>query len=141
MAMTDAAKPAPQESTASGPPFWEWVVAAVGLALMLASLGYLVVHAVMDQAGSPVPMVTVTGIERQEGGAYLVSIRVQNQGRATAAGLKISGSLKRGAEVVEESETEVQYLAGGSSRAGGLFFTHDPRQFRLEVAAKGYELP
>jgi uncharacterized protein (TIGR02588 family) len=122
------------------PPLSEWLVAALGLVLLCASLGYLGWHALRGGSDVPAPSVKVMGIDAQPG-RYVVRLRVTNQSPATAAALRVEGVLRQGGEEVERSDTEFQYLPGRSSVQGGLFFQRDPRQFQLEVLAKGFEEP
>lgn len=127
-------------SRETAPSIWEWLVAALGLLLLLATLGYLGYHALAEPRRPPEPVAQVVRVERLAQG-FLVRVRVANRGGETASALKLAGVLKRGDEVVEESEADFQYLPGGSSREGGLFFAHDPAQFALELRPKGYEKP
>jgi uncharacterized protein (TIGR02588 family) len=132
--------PRPNERQEAAPSAWEWLVAGIGLALLVGSLGYLVHDALVDEGRSPAPAVRVTGIEAQ-GGRYLVRLQVGNESRATAADLRVEGELRRGAEVVERSETEFAYLPGRSVREGGLYFRQDPRSFELVLSARSYQKP
>jgi uncharacterized protein (TIGR02588 family) len=118
----------------------EWIVAAIGLLLVLASLVYLVWHGSAEQEGTPQPALQVVGVQAQDG-RFLVLLRVHNRGRATAAGLRVTGELRRGQEVVERSETDFDYLPGESSREGGLFFSRDPRTFELVVNPASFQRP
>lgn len=139
--MPNAEPQAPNEmQDTSPPPLAEWIVAALGLVLLCATLGYLGWHALSDGSQVPDPAVRVIGIEGQPG-RWVVRVRVTNQSPATAAHLRIEGVLRRGAEEVERSAIEFQYLPGRSSVQGGLFFQRDPRQLQLELVAKGFEEP
>ena len=130
----------PAGSREAAPPFWEWVVAAAGLLLVLASVGVLAYYAWTGEADHPRPSVQVLSIEQQPAGWH-VAVRVHNGAQATAAALRLTGQLRQGADVVEERELELQHLPGGSSREGGLFFSRDPRLHRLEWAFESYEEP
>lgn len=135
-------RPPPQAgSRDTAPPFWEWVAAAAGLLLVLASVGVLAYHAWTGEADHPRPSVRVLSIEQQPAAGWLVAVRVRNGAQATAAALRLTGRLRQGSEVVEESKLELQHLPGGSSREGGLFFSRDPRLHRLEWAFESYEEP
>ncbi len=127
-------------SPEAAPPFWEWIAAGAGLLLVLASIGVLAYYAWAGQSDLPQPEVQVVAIEQQPAG-WLVAIRVRNRAQATAAALRLTGRLREGADIVEEKELELQYLPGGSSREGGLFFSRDPRLHRLEWAFGSYEQP
>ena len=122
------------------PTAWEWLAAAIGLLLLLGSLGYLAYDAVAGNGEVPNPSVRVTGIEAQ-GPHFLVRLQVANAGRATAADLRVEGELRRGTEVVERSETAFDYLPGRSVREAGLFFRHDPRALELVLTARSYQQP
>lgn len=122
------------------PSAWEWLVAAIGLLLLVASIGYLAYDEVAGNGDVPVPTLRITGIEPQ-GKHFLVRLQVANAGRATAADLRVEGELRRGGEVVERSETEFAYLPGRSTREAGLFFRHDPRALELVLAARSYQQP
>jgi uncharacterized protein (TIGR02588 family) len=133
--------PAPSpERKEEPPPFWEWVVAAIGGVLLLATLAYLFQQGATGETGPPVPAVQVIAVERQAPN-YLVRLRVRNGGPATAASLRVVGVLTQDGREVERSETEFQYLPGHSSREAGLFFTRDPGAFRLEVRPESYQQP
>jgi uncharacterized protein (TIGR02588 family) len=131
-----------RESMEAPPSFWEWVVAALGLVLVLGSIAFLLVEAATASSVPPQPVVRVLDIRPRAGEAgFLVRLRVDNTSRATAASLRVAGELKQGDEVVERSETEFQYLPGRSSREAGLFFTRDPRALRLELSARSFQEP
>ncbi|NNU43775.1 hypothetical protein [Ramlibacter montanisoli] len=92
------------------------------------------------QGGVPAPQVRLVDIQQQDG-RYLARVQVFNQGRATAAALRVQGELRRGGEVVETSELEFQHVPGKSTREGGLFFVQDPRQLQLQLSARSYQKP
>ncbi len=119
---------------------WEWIVAGVGVALVVGSFGFLGYEAFRGQISHPDIVVQVDAILPVRTG-YLVQINVLNQGDATAATLKIEGLLLQGTKQVEMSETTIDYVPAHSKRKGGLFFASDPRRVTLQLRAKGYEEP
>jgi uncharacterized protein (TIGR02588 family) len=129
-----------EERQEEPPPFWEWLVAGLGAVLLLATIAYLFQQASAGDSAQPVPSVQVVSVDRQAAN-HLVRVRVRNEGRATAANLRVVGILTQEGREVERSETEFQYLPAHSSREGGLFFTHDPGAFRLEVRPQSYQQP
>lgn len=131
---------APAPGHEGPPPFWEWVVAGLGLALVLACLGYLTLQAMAGPPTPPDPRIEVVAVHAQ-GSRFLVVLRVANHGKATAEGLRIAGELKQGDAVLERSEAEFQFLPGESTRQAGLFFRRDPRRFTLELQAVSYQEP
>lgn len=131
----------PSPSAGEAPPsFWEWVAAAVGLVLLLGSIAFLLHDAWSGDGGPPEPGIRILAIEPQEG-RFLVRVRVSNLSRETAAALRVQGELRRGGELVERSEMELDYLPGRSSREGGLFFREDPRALQLMLSARSYQNP
>jgi uncharacterized protein (TIGR02588 family) len=132
----------PRDAVEAPPALWEWVVAALGLLLVVASMTVLLHEAWTSPSLPPQPQIRVLGIEpRRDQAGFLVRLQVHNRSGATAANLRIEGELKQGDEVLERSETEFQYLPGRSSREAGLFFTRDPRALRLELSARSFQKP
>ena len=72
---------------------------------------------------------------------YLVRFRAVNEGGSTAEGVTVEGVLRNGTDSMETSNTVLEYVPAHSQREGGLFFTSDPRQYQLQLRAKGYENP
>jgi uncharacterized protein (TIGR02588 family) len=122
------------------PPAVEWVVAALGLLLVAASIGVLLYEAFAREDAPPAVVVEVDGVQPVEGG-FLVLFHAANRGGRTAATLLVEGELRRGDETVERSEATIDYSPARSERHGGLFFTHDPAAFELRLRALGYAEP
>jgi uncharacterized protein (TIGR02588 family) len=119
---------------------WEWVAAAVSTVLVLAVVGYLLYDAVARPRTPPSIQVAADTV-LQSGGLWLVEFRASNGGHETAAAVKVQGELTRADSSVEISEAVLDYVPGRSVRHGGLFFRHDPRAYRLELRAHGYQEP
>jgi uncharacterized protein (TIGR02588 family) len=119
---------------------WEWVAAAVSTALVLAVVGYLLYDAVARPQTPPAVEVAADTVLRS-GGLWLVEFRAVNGGHQTAAAVKVEGALMRADSAVETSEAVLDYVPGRSVRHGGLFFSRDPRAYRLELRALGYQEP
>ncbi len=124
-------------------PVWEWIIAAVGFILVVAALGTTLYRAVIEESTPPILEISVEAIVPTANG-YLVNFSVKNNGNQTAAGLTVEGELKRGeegAESVETSSATLAYAPANSRREGGLFFSKNPNEYKLEIRAKGYEKP
>lgn len=119
---------------------WETVAAAVSTALVLFVVATMLYDALARPQTPPSVRVQADTV-LQADGMWLVRFRAVNRGHKTAAGVKIEGELMRGAESVEISEATLDYVPGRSVRHGGLFFRQDPRAFRLELRAMGYQEP
>jgi len=121
-------------------PLAEWVAAAIGAVVMLATLACLGWLAVTERHGTVDPVVQVLSIERQ-GERHHVRLRVENQGDVAAADLRVQAQLRRGNTVVEEAEVEFDHLPAGAHRDAGMFFRDDPRKDRLELSVRSYRRP
>ena len=138
-----ATKPRRQDRSKGGEgsvPLAEWVAAACGAVVMLvtlACLGWLAIH---ERDGRVEPAVHVVAIERR-GERYHVKLRVENEGGAAAAGLRVQAQLRRGDAVVEESEVEFDHVPAHAHRTAGMFFRNDPGQASLELSVRSYRQP
>lgn len=121
-------------------PVLEWIIASIGLALVVGAVTFMVYQAIKGDSSPPDISLHVKSISRI-GNGYVVTIRAMNNGGSTAAGLMVEGELRHALETVETSGATISYVPPHSERIGGLFFTKDPRQFELHLRAKGYEAP
>ena len=119
---------------------WEWLVAAVGLVLVLGSVGFMLYQAFDREQAPPNVTVHVDSVLALDS-AYLLQFRAINRGEEAAAGVTIEGELKSDTGAVETGQVTVDYIPSQSERRGGLFFREDPRRFRVEVRATGYQRP
>lgn len=83
---------------------------------------------------------TVETVEKLKSG-YVVKFKVKNDGEYSAAAAVIKGELKEGEKAVETSTTTVAYVPSFSTRDGGVFFTKNPKDYKLELRATGYTEP
>lgn len=113
----------------------------IGLALTLAVVGLLFHHALNDDDRPPAVTVTAERTVALPGGGYVVEFAARNRSRtATAAQLHVEGRLIA-AGVSETAEATLDYVPARSVKRGGLYFTADPRQGRLDLRAIGYSEP
>jgi uncharacterized protein (TIGR02588 family) len=118
----------------------EAIAAVLGAALALGTIGIIAWDAVTGDSAPPVLVVEALGVHPNDGG-FLLEVLVSNRGDETAAQAAIEGTLSQDGEIVETSEATFDYVAEGSTRRGGLFFSKDPRAFDVAVRAKGYVRP
>jgi uncharacterized protein (TIGR02588 family) len=121
-------------------PATEWVVAALGAALVAATIGYLVWLA-LSRDDTPPDVQVVAGRVHAVQNGYVVEFRAINAGGQAAAGLLVEGELTGPQGTVETAEATVDYLPPRSEREGGLIFREDPRRHELHLRAKGYVNP
>lgn len=71
-----------------------------------------------------------------------MTFTVENRGHMTGAGVSVSGVLLDAAgATVEESAVTFDFIAPRSREHGGLYFSADPRAYRLRLRAEGYADP
>ena len=121
-------------------PGWSWIIASIGLVLVVGSAGFMLYRAFAVPPSPPVLVVEVDEIT-PSGNGYLVRILVTNTGGSSAAGLVVEGELKYGDTAVETRSVTLDYVPLGSQRRAGLFFNKDPRTHTLQVQAKAYQQP
>jgi uncharacterized protein (TIGR02588 family) len=119
---------------------WEWVAGAVGLVLVLGTVGFIAYNALTTEPSVPAVTVEHVGTERTPGG-YVVEFRARNSGGATAASLAISGTLYDGSTEIETNQVTLDYLPPRGERQGGLIFQTDPAVHELRLEAEGYVDP
>lgn len=128
---------------AKGPPEtspWEWIVAAIGAALVTAAITYLIYFAESTPPGPP--LITLEqGAVLPHGDGYLLPVTVTNEGATTAAAVEIEGRLSRAGAEPETASATLDYVPRFSSRQAGLYFANDPRRAVFELRALGYAEP
>lgn len=129
-----------REHHAEAASIWEWVVAAVGLVIVLAVAIFVGYRAFQQDAAVPQVALAVEGIEPVDQG-FVVRFVARNHSGVTASQLNIRGELRRGGTVVETSVARLDYLPAQSQRHGGLHFQNDPRQHEIHLLARGYAEP
>jgi uncharacterized protein (TIGR02588 family) len=117
-----------------------WGIALIGLALVMGSIAFMLYEAAAGDTSPPDVTLEVDSVLTTRNG-YLVEFRAINNGGSTAEGLTVEGTLQNGTTSVETSNTTIEYVPSHSEREGGLYFTLDPRHYRLQLRAKGYEKP
>lgn len=123
-------------------PWWHWLVAGVGAVLVLGTAGYLTFQSIHAPSDPPAITLSVSHMKAVPNG-YVVVVNAHNSGGETAAGLKVTGVLKRNGQLLDQNEFTLDYLPASSSRHGGLFFTHDPQAagVTLQLQPSGYSKP
>src|SRR5688500_10913483 len=111
-------------------------LAVLGLIFVLGSFAMLLRESF--SAGRPVAEIAIRVDEIVPSThGYLVSLKIDNAGDATAAALTVEGVLMRGDTAVETSLITVDYVAARSVRDAALFFSNDPRRRPLTVRPQG----
>jgi len=121
-------------------PVWEWLVAAVGLGLILFVIGALIWEAASGSDQPPLIELRVKETVPQ-GSGELVMIEVHNSGGQVASDLKVRGSIGSGASVLESREVTVAYVPRHSRKVIGLFFSQPTAGQNLRLESIGFVKP
>jgi uncharacterized protein (TIGR02588 family) len=121
-------------------PLPEWVVGAVGLVIVVVTLGVLLYETMAGDKTPPDVKLRVQSIATLRNG-FLVKVEAENEGGEPAARVPVQGELVQAGKVSETAEVQFEYLPAHSKREAGLFFKQDPRQGEVRLQALGYEVP
>lgn len=72
---------------------------------------------------------------------FLVALKIRNEGGSTAASVHVGGELVDDGQVIEQSETVLDYVPENSQREAFLLFSRDPQAFSLRLRVKGMTEP
>ncbi len=119
---------------------WERVVAAVSALVVGAAIGFMVYEGVAVPRTPPDIRIEVEDFVNT-GAAHLVRFRAWNRGNETAVSLLVEGELYDASGTVETSEVVIDYVPAGSKRRAGLLFSRNPREYSIQIRAKGFDTP
>ena len=119
----------------------EWSVFAVGLVLVLGTLGYLSYDALT--MGSEPPVIEIRlepAVERA--GNYIIPVSIKNNGDQTAEGIHVEVQLIQQGRELERSEFVVAFLPRKATREGWVTFKTNPATAeQITARVLGYEKP
>jgi len=118
----------------------EWTVFALGLVLVLATLGFLVRESIVADGGPP-EVVARLGEARPSESGYLIPVEVANIGQTTAEDVLVPIYLDLSDGRREEAELNIAFLPRDSKREGWVSFRNDPRRGTLSLGAVAFEVP
>lgn len=119
---------------------WEWLVSAIGLALVLSAIGILARSGLQGRGDPPDIVLSADSVTRTHDG-WRVHFTARNRGDMTAAAVTIEGELSRAGLPSELRAAQLDFVPGESKRGGGLLFAGDPRLGTLRLRATGYADP
>ncbi len=119
----------------------EWLVFGVGLALVVATLGYLAYDAATITDAPPSIEVRAGDPQRREHN-FIVPVTLTNHGDQIAEGVMVEVVLESGGQEKERAEFTVAFLPRRSTREGWAAFQTDPATAeRIKARVMGYEKP
>lgn len=119
---------------------YELVFAAIGLLLVLGTVGFLIFRGATTGSRPPAIRIEQRGVTPQRQG-YVLEVDVRNDGDRTAAALTLEGELELPDGKKETADVSLDYVPSSSHRRAGLFFEHNPQKYPLKLRAKGYQEP
>jgi uncharacterized protein (TIGR02588 family) len=120
--------------------WFEWIVFAIGLALVLATLGYLAYDAATI-TDTPPSIEVRLGEPQQRSHNFIVPVTLVNRGDQTAEGVVVEVVLENNGVETERAEFAVAFVPRRSTREGWVTFQTDPRTAQLKARVLGYEKP
>ena len=117
----------------------EWIVAGIGLLLVVGVVAFLVVQARHSNGSSPMISVRSDSVIALGDGGYLVHFTAENSARTTAASVAIVGELGDGTGA-ETRRATLDFVPGRTARHGALVFARDPRG-GLKLRVEGFQEP
>jgi uncharacterized protein (TIGR02588 family) len=118
----------------------EWSVFAVGLVLVLGTLGFLVRESLVAAGGTP-DVVARLGLPKASSGGFMVPVEVSNVGNGTAEDVKVTVVLELPDAEPEEAELDIAFLPRDSRRDGWVTFQNDPGRGSLRLGPIAFEVP
>jgi uncharacterized protein (TIGR02588 family) len=126
--------------TVQGTSAIEWLAAGIGGLMFSVMIAYMVIAGLDETDGVPSIEIEAAAPVRQ-GRVFIVRFDARNVGSQTASGLVVKATLSRGETEIETAEATIDYLPTGSTRSGGFFFQHDPKDYVLDVIPVSYADP
>ncbi|HEY9404743.1 MAG TPA: hypothetical protein VIQ24_18955 [Pyrinomonadaceae bacterium] len=119
----------------------EWIVFAVGLALVVSALAYLIYDGA-TMSGDPPSIEVRLGTPGEAAHNFIVPVTVTNHGDETAEGVSIEVLMENGESgEPARGELTIAFLPRRATREGFVTFRQDPRAARLTARVLGYEKP
>jgi uncharacterized protein (TIGR02588 family) len=121
-------------------PTIEWVTGAVGLAIVLGTLGFIAYEAFRNGPEEPRLQATIETSGPVPTG-FSATVTVKNESRRAAAEVLVEGVLRSRDGTEVRSEVRLDYVAGLSTRRGTLVFPRAPDAGGVAVRIVGYTTP
>jgi uncharacterized protein (TIGR02588 family) len=118
----------------------EWMVFAVGLVLVGATLGYLI-YTGATMGNEPPDLEVRLGTPEQRAHNFIVPVTVINHGDKTAEGIHVEVLLEMNGAEQARGELDIPFLPRHATREGWVTFEQDPRAAQLKARVLGYEEP
>jgi uncharacterized protein (TIGR02588 family) len=120
---------------------FEWMIFALGLILILMTLGYLI-YAELTRGSDPARLSVKLGEAKRSSNRFLIPVLVTNTGDTTAEDVHTSVLLRTSNGKEERAELQFPRVPRQSRRRGWVTFQTDPAKgMKLEGIVMGYREP
>ncbi len=121
----------------------EWTTLGISVVIVAGLIGVAVYEHVarMEPAGTRVSVQVDVAAAEQRDGLFYVPYTVANTGGQPAENVAVVFEVKRGEEIVEESNTEIPFLPNSGSATGELVTALDPAAHAIEARVASLQLP
>lgn len=124
----------------SDTPRLEWLLGIVGLALLVAAVGYLAYQGITNPAKPGALVITVLDVH-SVGDTHVVKFSVRNDGNENLSHLHLTAHLSDGEKEIESAQAFIDYLPARSEQRGGVYLRQDPHRYTLRIDPAGYTEP
>lgn len=128
------------KARSSDTPRLEWLLGILGLALLVAGIGYLTYQGLTNASKPGAVVVTVLDVH-PVGDAHVVKFIVRNEGHENLSHLHLTARLSEDDREIESAEAFIDYLPARSEQRGGVYLKNDPRRHTLHIDPAGYMEP
>lgn len=118
----------------------QWTISGISILLVLMLLGFIFHRATIENDFPPIISVHQERVVAANQ-AFVVEFTAKNTGGSTAKSLEIEGVLTSGGKELEKSAVTIDFVPSHAERRAGLIFSHDPRQYQLDIRPKGFDRP
>lgn len=121
-------------------PLLEWLLGGIGVVLFGGAIAFLLYEGTRGHDRPAEVQIRIDDVV-PVGDAFLVRYRAHNLGTLTLVDLNVSARVFDGDVEIERVEGRIDFLPSESSRKGGFYLREDPREYRLDIRAGGYQEP
>ncbi|MBW3667681.1 MAG: TIGR02588 family protein [Actinobacteria bacterium] len=117
----------------------EWVTFAASVVVLVVLVGLIGVEA-GEPDGPALPRVVESGPVERHGDAFLVPVKIRNEGGATAESVQVAAELTIGGQV-SVADQSVEFLARNETAEVAFLFVDDPATGTLDIRITGFTVP
>ena len=119
----------------------EWTTLTLSIAIVAALAGYLLYHAIHENAPYvPVQARARVDLTGREGGWYILPVEIKNPGRHTLKELEATLTFRGPGGSREERAFKLDYLGEGATQTRYFYFDRHPSDLDIRIRPLAYAL-